>query len=173
MAGLHLVEFPDAEAIELLGEILSVLHLHLVLVHDALDEALLAGGAVPGFTLRFGLGALAVVPIGVGAAVSADLICAAVLGLVVVAIGAIRSIAFRDKTGVLDLLVNGVLKELVELLDLCLGLGDVRELDFDGGAEAVAAVLGQAELLAVIGAKFDCHGVEFWWWDVDTKKARP
>lgn len=142
----------------------------MVLVHDALDKALLAGGAVPDLSLWFGLGALAVVPIGIGTTVATDLVGAAVLGLVVVAVGAIRSNAFRDVTGVLDLLVNRVLQELVELLNLCLGLGDVGEFDFDGGAEAVAAVLGQAELLAVVGAEFDCHGVEFWWWDVDTKK---
>ena len=89
------------------------------------------------------------------------------------AVGAVRSIAFRNVTGVLDFLVNGVLQELVELLDLCLGLGDVGEFDFDGGAETVAAELGQAEFLAVVGAEFDCHGVVCWWWDVDTKKARP
>jgi len=34
----------------------------------------------------------------------------------------------------------------------------------------VAAVLRQAELLAVIGAEFDGHDVWFWWWDVSTKK---
>jgi hypothetical protein len=104
LAGLHLVEFLDADAIELLGEILSVLHLHLVLVHDALDKSLLAGGAVPDLALRFGLRTVA---IGVVSAVSCDGVGATVLGCVVVAVGAIRSITLRDETGVLDFLVNG------------------------------------------------------------------
>jgi hypothetical protein len=63
-----------------------------------------------------------------------------------------------------------VLQELVELLNLCLRLIDVREFDFDGRTEAVAAVLWQAEFLAIIGAEFDGHDVWFWWWDVGMKK---
>jgi hypothetical protein len=127
----------------------------LVLVQDALDESLLAGGAVPDLALRFGLGTVA---IGVVSAVSCDGVGATVLGRVVVAVGAIRSIALRDVAGVLNFLVNGVLQELVELLNLRLGLIDVREFDFDRRAEAVAAELGQTELLAVVGAEFDSHG---------------
>lgn len=134
----------------------------MVLVHDALDESLLAGRAVPDLALRFGLGTAAVVAIGVVSAVSGDGVGATVLGRVVVAVGAIRSIALRDETGVLDFLVNGVLQELVELLNLCLGLVDVREFDFHGRAEAVAAELGQTELLAVVGAEFDSHGALVW-----------
>lgn len=36
-------------------------------------------------------------------------------------------------------------------------MGDVGEFGFDGGGKAVAAVLGQTELFAVVGAEFDGH----------------
>ena len=95
-----------------------------------------------------------------------ELIRAAVLGLcmTVAVIG-----RFRNKPWVLDFLVDGELQELIELLHFLFDLAYVRQFDLDGGAEAVAAVVGQAELFAVVGAEFDGH-VRLGWWDVGTKK---
>ena len=70
----------------------------------------------------------------------------------------------RDVTGVLDFLIDGVLQQLVELLHFGIDLGDVAEFDFDGCRKAVAAVLGQTELFAVIGAEFDGHNGGCMWW---------
>ncbi len=81
---------------------------------------------------------------------------------VVVAGGVTVSVAIaslRDEPDVLDLLIHGLLQELVELLNLCLCLVDVREFDLDGSRKAVAAVLRQAEFLAVVGAELDGHDV--------------
>ncbi len=69
-----------------------------------------------------------------------------------------RGTGRRDVTGVLDFLIDGLLQELVELLHFGFDLGDVTEFDFNGRAEAVAAVLGQSEFFAVVGAEFDGHG---------------
>jgi hypothetical protein len=74
-----------------------------------------------------------------------------------------------NKADVLDFLIDRVLQKFVKLLNFLFDLGDVREFDFDGCTEAVAAVLRQSELLAVVGAEFDCHDVWFWWY-VGTKK---
>ena len=70
----------------------------------------------------------------------------------------------------MNFLIDGVLQKFVKLLNFLFDLVDVREFDFDGRTEAVAAVLWQTELFAIIGAEFDGHDVWFWWWDVDTKK---
>ena len=56
-------------------------------------------------------------------------------------------------------LIDGLLQQLVKLLHFGFDLGDVTEFDFNGGAEAVAAVLGQTELFRIIGTEFDGHGV--------------
>ena len=64
-----------------------------------------------------------------------------------------------NKSDVLDFLIDRMLQKVVKLLNFLFDLGDVREFDFDGCAEAVAAVLRQSELLAVVGAEFDCHDV--------------
>jgi len=62
-----------------------------------------------------------------------------------------------DVARVLDFLIDALLQKGVKLLHLGFDLGDVAEFDFDGCRKAVAAVLGQTELLAVIGAEFDGH----------------
>jgi hypothetical protein len=68
------------------------------------------------------------------------------------------AIGSRDEARVLDFLIDGVLQKLVELLHFGFDLGDVTEFDFNGSAEAVAAVLRQAEFFAVVVAEFDGHG---------------
>ncbi len=147
LRSLHLVELLDADAEELLGQILR----HLfgdagVFVDDAQDEPALTIGAVP--AVRDGRWSRTIVAVNrVGASI----------GLwrnMPVAVG----IGGRDVTWVLDFLIDGLLQELVKLLHFGFDLGDVTELDFNGGAEAVTAVLGQSEFFAVIGAEFDGHG---------------
>jgi hypothetical protein len=61
----------------------------------------------------------------------------------------------------LNFLIDGVLQKFVKLLNFLFDLADIREFDFDGRTEAMAAVLWQTELLAVIGAEFDSHDVCF------------
>ena len=159
LRSLHLVELLDAEAEQLLGQVLDFLLVDVVLVDDAQDESLLTIGALPAVICR------PLVPVvTVGMSVGIDVVASAVLrGLWRVLLG------LRNKARVLNFLVNGVLQKLVESLQFSFDLGDVGEFDFDGGAEAVAAVLRQAELFAVVGAEFDGHGA--WWWRVmDTKK---
>lgn len=64
-----------------------------------------------------------------------------------------------NEADLLDFLINRVLEKLIEFLAFGFDLGDVGEFDFDGSREAVAAVFGQTELLAVVGAEFDGHDV--------------
>ena len=66
-----------------------------------------------------------------------------------------------------------MLQKFVKLLNFLFDLADVREFDFDGRTEAMAAVLGQTELLAVIGAEFDSHDVWFLVVGCGHEKARP
>ena len=67
------------------------------------------------------------------------------------------AVGVGNEPGVLDFLIDGVLQQLLKLLHFGFDLGDVTEFDFNGGAEAVAAVLGQPEFFAVVGAEFDSH----------------
>lgn len=148
LAGLELIEFLDADTIELLGHVIGILHLHVVLIDDALDEALLTVGAVPDVTGRLRLRIIR-------PAVSVELIGAAVLGLLS------RFFGLGAETDVLNLLIDGVLEELVEPLTLGVDFGDVREFNIYGDAETVTAEFWQADFLAVDGAELD-HDVGWW-----------
>jgi hypothetical protein len=144
---LHLVELPDADAEELLGQILR----HLfgdagVLADDAQDEPALTVGAVPAVR-GWGCGRTTVAVNRVGSS----------LGLLRCCMPVAVAMGRRDEAGVLDFLIDGVLQKFVKFLHFGFDLSDVAEFDFNGGAEAVAAVLGQAEFFAVIGAEFDGH----------------
>ena len=120
LRGLHLVEGFDTQAEELHGQILGYLLCDAgVLVDDAKDESLLAVRALPLITDRFGL------LVAVLTTIAVDLVGAAVVVVTVsIAVG-VLTIGLRDVTGILNFLINGLLQELVELLDLCLCLGDV------------------------------------------------
>ena len=82
-----------------------------------------------------------------------------VVGLMSADVAPIAVSGLRNKPGVLDFLIDRALQKIIELLAFGFDLADVREFDFDGYRGAVAAVLRQTELLAVVGAEFDCHGV--------------
>ena len=130
----------------------------VVFLNDAQDQPALTIGTRPAIDVYRLLDT--VVTIGT------DLVAAAVLR------GLWWVVGLGNEARVLNFLVHGVLQEFVKPLQFSLDLGDVREFDFHGGAEAVAAVLGQTELFAVIGAEFDSHGVDVVAVD-GHKKARP
>ena len=140
---MHLVELLDADTEELKREIFGLLLIHLVVTDDAQDEPALTIRAVPRVSISARLLMTVVTVVGL---MSADVAPIAVSGL-------------RNKPGVLDFLIDRALQKIIELLAFGFDLADVREFDFDGYREAVAAVLRQTELLAVVGAEFDCHGV--------------
>ncbi len=158
LRGLHLVEHFDANTEEHLGQIFRyLLRDALVLVDDAKDESLLAVRAVPGITDRTGL---LVLSVAVLTTVAIELVGAAVLLLMLTGPVVLRTaIGFRNKTGVLDFLIDALLQKSVELLNFGFDLCDVREFDFDGCRKTVTAELRESELLAVVGAEFDGHGV--------------
>ncbi len=155
---LHLVQGFYAHTEELLGQIFGYLLRDAgVLVDDAKDESLLTVGTVPGITDRFCLRMLSVAVL---TTITVDLVGASVvLSMVTVPVGLRMAIGLRDEPGLLDFLIDAVLQKCVKLLHFDFDLGDVTEFDFNGSAEAVAAVLGQAEFFAVVGAEFDGHGV--------------
>ncbi len=78
-----------------------------------------------------------------------------------------------NEADLLDFLIDRVLEKLIEFLALGFDLGDVGEFDFDGSREAVAAVFGQTEFLAVVGAEFDGHDVVFMFWVVGVNTKKP
>ena len=144
---MHLVELLDADTEELVGQIFGFLLVHPVVADNAQDESSLAFGAVPGITNRFRL------MMAIGTVwLALDLVGAAVANsLTIVGLG--------DEANVLDFLIDGVLQKFVKPLNFCFDLADVREFDFDGRTEAVAAKVGQSELFAIVGAEFDSHDV--------------
>lgn len=73
----------------------------------------------------------------------------------------------------LNFLIDAVLQKFVKLLNFGFDLGDVAEFDFDGCRETVTAVVGQSELLAVVGAEFDSHDVVGWCGCSGMKKPTP
>ena len=155
LAGLHLVELLHTDTEEHLGQIFRDLFGDAgVLVDDAKDKTLLAVGAVPGITHSF---RLLVLSVAVLATITVNPIGAAVAIAVPVAIAV--SVGFRNKAGVLDFLIDGVLQKFVELLNFRFDLGDVGEFDFNRCAKTVTAELRQPEFFAVVGAEFDSHDV--------------
>ena len=70
------------------------------------------------------------------------------------------SIGFGQVADLLNRGVNRVLEFLVEACGLVLDFGQVGNLALEGDAELVAAVLGQANLLRVVGFESD-HGGSF------------
>ena len=125
LAGLHLVELLDADSEELVGQIIDLALVEIVLVDDALDEALLTVGAVPAVADSRGL----MVAVGavdpVGAAVAVGSVTVPIAGTVV------AKARTGNKAGLLDFLIDGVLEKPVELLAFGLDLGEVGEFDFD------------------------------------------
>ena len=88
-----------------------------------------------------------------GATTTVELVGAAiVLGLSI-------AVGVGDVARLLDFLIDALLQKGVKLLHFSFDLGDVGEFDFNRRAEAVAAVLWQTELFAVVGAEFDGHDV--------------
>ncbi len=156
---LHLIELLDADTEELLGKILGILFGDVgIFVDDPKDETPLTIGAVPGITDSFWLLVLTVAVLTI---ITAELVCSSILlgALMTVPIGVRTFIGFRNEAGMLNFLIDAVLQKGVKLLHFDLDLGDVGQFDFDGSAETVAAVLGQPEFFAVIGAEFDGHDV--------------
>lgn len=133
-----------------MGQLLDFALVHLVLVDDALDEALLSCRAVP---LVSECGRL-----GHGADVRTISLGRRMAGVVTSTGSAV--LVVRDESDGLDFLIDGVLQKLVELAAFAFDLGEIREFDFDGSTEAVAAEFGQPEFLAVIGGQGDGHNIE-------------
>lgn len=75
LGSLHFIELLHADTEELNGQIFGFLLLHLVIMNNALDERFLAGCAVPGITISWGL----LVTIGLMASITVELVVAAVV----------------------------------------------------------------------------------------------
>lgn len=78
-----------------------------------------------------------------------------------------------DKTDCLDLLIHGLLQELVELCALRGYLGEVGQFHLDRHAEEMGAEPWKAELFAVVGTEFYCHEAGCLRWVAGTKKPAP
>ena len=66
-----------------------------------------------------------------------------------------------DEAGLLDLVVDRSLQELVEARDFGGDLGEVSQFGLDADRELVGGEAGQSQLLAVIGCEGDGHGMGF------------
>lgn len=150
---LHFVELLDAKIEELVGQFLHGGFIEVVLVDDALDKSLLTFCAVPVITVS--AGQLMTVPVGVvGSSVAVGVTVA--VGVRFDAIGFVW-----HETDLLNLFIDRLLEKGIDPLALGFDLSEIRQLDFDGGTETVAAVARKAELFAVVGAEFDCHDVRW------------
>ena len=142
LGSLHFIELLHADTKELKRQVFRILFLHLVVTDDAQDKTALTICAVPRISISTRL-LMTIVTVGL---LVPDIVSIAVSGL-------------GNISDMLDFLIDRVLQKFVKLPHFLFDLGDVREFDFDGCTEAMAAELRQSELLAVVGAEFNGHDV--------------
>lgn len=137
LAGLHFVQFLDTGTEELLRQVFGLLLGELVFMDDTQNKSALTIRAVPAITSRFDRRTVTVAVHWVGVSVRHNMEAMTA----VAAMAAIGPSTIRHETGVLNFLINRLLKQTVESGDFSLYLGDVVEFRLDRGGEAVATVV--------------------------------